>query len=85
MSSEGIDKKLERVAREVAGACEDARGLGNDVNEACESMLRRELLPLLLAGQAIRDAFRSSSYESRLATLQAYDAALHDSAAPKEG
>jgi len=55
----GADEKiravLELVAMDTAGACEQARGLGNDVNDACYVALERRLLPLLLAGQHLRE------------------------------
>jgi len=68
-----LEKLLEDVARELSGACQDARGLGYDCDEAHERVIRKRLLPLLEAGQAMHRHIRNGEPNSGTA---AWDAAL---------
>ena len=69
-----LEKLLEDVAREISGACQDARGLGYDCDEAHERVIRKRLLPLLEAGQAMRE--EKATYLQHMAACWAWDAAL---------
>ena len=65
MTTDRVGKLLERVARELAGECrfeiqlDDCTCVTCDLTHAYSSRLKRELEPLLRAGQAMRDDERS--------------------------
>lgn len=84
MSAE-LEKLLESVARDVAKDLADGLNSGESGYTDVGAILKRRLLPLLLAGQAMRDAAENRYAGERFLLERAYDAAKQKALEPAAG